>query len=154
MMRLRQMISALSFSLMNLVLLATLFGTATIVQGQIRIITNAYGDSLRINWDHDWKDILGNTESVSYFRVYLSRNDSAFVPVGTTPSVLTGHPVTTYKFTNIVKNVKYAFGVSAVDLAGNESAIHKSTDNSAAYGGWFLVIDNIAPRSASGMRPF
>ena len=42
-------------------------------------------------------------------------------------------------------NGSYIPGVSAIDIHGNESAIHKSTDPTASLGGWYLLFDRIAP---------
>lgn len=155
----KHFVSLKSFSLITTVIVALLFSMVSISKGQIKIVTNAGRDSVRISWEHNWKDIYGGNENVFRFRLWTSLNDSPFVCVGETSVVGTyiigeSKPPTTYKFTDLQDNTKYVFGVTAVDLADNESEMTKSTDSTSAYGGWYLIIDNVPPARVYSITPF
>ena len=135
-----------------MVLITCMVSTA---KGQMKIITNVKGDSVRILWKHNWKDIEGGIERIERFRLFVIKNDSLVEWVGDvvdTKSV--GMPDTTYVFRNLIPNTKYVFGVIAVDYAGNVSTMHKSTDPNAALGGWYVIIDTVSPSGCSGMSIF
>jgi len=155
----KRYVSLKNSSLLAMVIAALFFSTVSTSIAQIKIITNAGKDSVRISWEHSWKDTSGLDENVFSFRLWTSLNDSPFVCVGETSVVGTyiigeSKPPTTYKFTNLLVNTKYIFGVTAVDLAGNESEIAKSTDSTSAYGGWYLIIDNTPPARVFSITPF
>jgi len=139
------------FGLISFMLLGLLFQSAG---AQMTIVMPAKGDSLQISWTHDWKDTTGHDERVAKFNVYVSKNDADFEFVGgPVDADSTGKPSTRWTVHGIGDNNKYVIGVTAVDYAGNESALHHSMQVTAAYGGWYVIIDRIPPRVPGMLKP-
>lgn len=131
-----------------------LLGLFAQANAQIKIVLGTKGDSLAVAWSHDWKDVNGQDERVASFALYVSRNDSAFVYAGSVyDDAGTGKPKTSCTYRKLQQNSKYVFGVVAVDYAGNASQMHTSLMPTAAYNGWYIIIDTIPPRMPSNMRP-
>ena len=129
--------------------LVSLFVTSS--YGQIHIITNDT-TGLTLTWDHSGLDINGKTEHIIRYDIYQNKNDEGYVLIGMTPKDSVNYnPVKSYQVTDLEANSKYEFGVVAVDWAFNESEMHKSIDVTAAYGGWYIILDVTPPRKSSGL---
>ncbi len=100
-------------------------------------------DTLVVFWDCSWKDIKGNDEQVTHFRLYRSLNDGDWNVVDITPKdTINFRPRTWIQDVNIVSLpdsiVKIVYAVTAIDKANNESEPNVSTDSTAAHGGWYI----------------
>lgn len=121
---------------------------------QTRIVLLSKADSIRIAWHHDWCDTTGAPDLIAKFRVFASANDTVFAHVADVLDVRgIGKPDTTCMIKGLQRGIKYTFGVMAVDVAGNESALHTSAQPNAAFGGWYVIMDNTPPRAATRIRP-
>lgn len=127
-----------------LILLAAIL-LSSCCTAQLVIVTQTT-QNVTIQWDHSGLDSLGNPESMSHFNVWFSHNDGPVLVVGSVDS-------DTLEYTIVLPDTsgKYVLGVSAIDVAGNESAIHLSTDQTAAFEGWYLLFDIVVPAVPLGL---
>jgi hypothetical protein len=126
--------------------------SACSAQPKLKAIPNKT-DSLRITWEHSWKDTAGNSEHVLYFKVnLLDQKNNILYSCKTFSDSLNFRPDTFFTFYCLSEGTYYA-SVTAVDLCCNESKIHYSTDPTAAYGGWYSIIDFTPPAAAFNLSP-
>jgi hypothetical protein len=118
----------------------------------MKIIAN---DSLiALAWDPVSVDVLGNPEHVERYRVYQSLNDSPWGLIGSVTSEVDSiAPATYFEVGSLLHDGVYKWAVTAMDLAGNESALHASTDSTAWMGGWYVIYDKTKPAASKGLAP-
>lgn len=128
--------------------------TASTAHAQTRIVLLSKADSVKIARHHDWCDTTGAPEQVARFRIFASANDTVFTYIADVDDVRRiGRPDTTCIIKGLRPGLRYTFGVTALDYAGNESAMHTSAQPNAAFGGWYVIVDDRPPRAASNIRP-
>jgi len=125
-----------------LIAITTLLFTSC-AMSQLAIITPTT-QNVTVAWEHSGLDSLGNTETMLHYKVWLRHNLGAVICVGVSD---------TLQYAIILPDTvgEYVIGVSAVDMANNESSIHFSTDSTAGLGGWYLLFDLIAPAVPFGL---
>jgi hypothetical protein len=134
------------------VLFLLVVGSVVCAQGLHVVLVNKV--SVTVTWNRVTLDVTGQPEHVEYYNLYS-------IPEGkpSTKVAETAHDMVNFRpdtslvvATALFTGGKTVLGVTAVDWAGNESAVHLSTDATAANGGWYLLIDSIAPIKPMGMR--
>lgn len=121
-------------------------------QTGLKVIPNK-NDSLRISWEHTWQDLNGNPEHVLYFEAKLiDQKSNILYSCQTSHDSLSFRPECFYTFFGLGEGIYYA-AIVAVDLCGNKSAVHLSSDPTAKYGGWYSIIDFTPPVVSFNLSP-
>lgn len=121
-------------------------------QAQLHIIIPE-ADSMTVAWEHNLTDSVGVADRITHFKMYmLAQGDTVSAGATVKDSTDFNSPksatISLKGYTGI-----FYFGVSAVDLAGNESGIHFCYDATAWMGGWSFLFDITPPSLPFGSRP-
>jgi len=121
-------------------------------QTSLKVIPNKT-DSLRVSWQHNWQDLNGDPEHVLYFETKLiDQKSNILYSCQTSHDSLFFRPDCYHTFFGLCEGTYYA-SVTAVDLCGNKSSIHLSSDPTAKYGGWYSIIDFTPPAVSFNLSP-
>lgn len=103
-------------------------------------------------WYHNWQDINGNPEQVSYFHIrYIKNKTDTTNWYRTEKDTVNFHPPCTYTFKNLEEGL-YEIQVRAADYAGNVSNITSSLEFTADKKGWYYLLDCTPPVTPTNLK--